>query len=86
MTNVDFVCRAIGEPFPSIRWYFNGAEVDLSDSSKYGTSEFSLDQSILSILFVIDLNSFDVGTYTCQAENAIGTDQSSGVLTVNGMH
>ena len=28
--------------------------------------------------------SSDVGKYTCHAENIIGTDRSSGILTVNG--
>ena len=83
-SNIDFVCRAIGEPTPSIIWYFNGALIDLSDTSKYGTSVFSLEQNILSILFLINAQSSDVGTYTCEAVNIVGTSKSSSVLTVNG--
>ena len=84
--HIDFVCRAVGEPAPNIIWYFNGAVIDLSDTSKYGTSVFPLDQNILSILFLISAESSDVGTYTCQAVNIVGTDESSSVLTVNGIY
>ena len=46
-----------------------------------------LNESIIeSTLNIINAESFDVGTYICEAENMFGTDQSSGVLTVNGMY
>ena len=38
----------------------------------------------ISSLTINDALSSDVGTYTCHAENTIGNDESSGVLTVNG--
>ena len=83
--NIQFVCQAIGVPVPYIRWYFNGVMVNLSDSSKYNSSSMYLNESIIeSILNIINDESSDVGAYTCEAENDFGTDQSSGVLTVNG--
>ena len=83
---IQFVCQAIGVPVPYIRWYFNGVMVNLSDSSKYNSSSVHLNESIIeSTLSIKDANSSDVGTYTCQAENIIGTSQSFGILTVNGM-
>ena len=41
-------------------------------------------ENILSFLTIINANSSDVGTYSCKAENTIGSDISSGILTVNG--
>ena len=83
--NIQFVCQAIGVPVPYIRWYFNGVMVILSDWSKYNSSSMYLNESIIrSILNIISTQSSDVGAYTCEVENDLGTDQSSGVLTVNG--
>ena len=46
-----------------------------------------LNESIIeSTLNVINVESSDVGRYTCIASNTIGTDRSSGVLTVNGKY
>jgi len=41
---------------------------------------------VMSSLTITNTQSSDVGTYTCQAENSIGIDRSSGILTVNGKH
>ena len=61
--------------------------VNLSDSSKYINSSKQLNESIIeSSLSIINAQSSDVGTYTCEAENIIGSDQSYGILTVNGMY
>ena len=85
--NIQFVCQAIGVPVPYIRWYFNGVMVNLSDSSKYNISSIYLNDSIIeSTLNIINAESSDVGAYTCEAENIFGTDQSSGVLTVDGKY
>ena len=69
-------------------WYFNGIVMDLSDNFKYSTvtTVLPLDETIISFLVIINTQSSDVGTYTCEAQNVIGTDQSSGVLTVNGKY
>ena len=61
--------------------------VNLSDSSKYSNTSMHLNETIIeSTLSIINAESSDVGTYTCEAENIIGTDHSSGVLTVNGTY
>ena len=58
--------------------------VNLSDSSKYNSSSMYLDESIIkSTLNIVNAESSDVGTYTCEAVNTFSTDQTSGVLTVN---
>ena len=85
--DIQFVCQAIGVPVPYIRWYFNGVMVNLSDSSKYNSSSIYLNESVIeSTLDIMNAESSDVGAYTCEAENVLGTDQSSGVLTVNGKY
>ena len=85
--NIQFVCQAIGVPVPHIRWFYNGVMVNLSDSSKYNSSSLCLNESIIeSALNIINAESSDIGIYACQAENIIGTDQTFGVLTLNGMH
>ena len=85
--SIQFVCQAIGVPVPYIRWNFNGAMVNLSDSSKYNSSSMYLNESVIeSTLSISNTQSSDVGRYTCVASNIIGTDKSSGVLTVNGKY
>ena len=81
----QFVCQAAGVPVPYIQWYFNAVMINLSNSSKYSSSLMALNETIIeSTLFIINAESSDVGTYTCEAGNIIGTDRSSGVLSVNG--
>ena len=81
---ITFSCEAIGEPVPNISWYFNGKLIDVSNASKYIISNSSNGTMIISLLTIMNTQSSDVGRYTCFAENFIGNDRSSGVLTVNG--
>jgi len=83
---VEFLCQAVGEPIPNIRWYFNGVMVNVADTSKYSTFSTPLGAAVISFLVVFNAQSSDVGTYTCEAQNIVGTDQSFGILTVNGMY
>ena len=79
-----FSCQATGEPVPSISWYFKGVMINVSDVNKYNISTTLNETIVTSSLIISNVQSSDVGTYTCQAENIIGIDQSSGELTVNG--
>ena len=79
-----FTCQATGEPVPNISWYFNDNTLIVSDGSKYSISNSLNGIIIRSLLTVVSVQSSDVGKYTCHAENFIGTDRSSGILTVNG--
>ena len=81
---ITFSCQAIGEPVPNISWYFNWEMIDTSNISKYIISNSSNGTMVISLLTITNTQSSDVGRYTCVAENFIGSDQSSGVLTVNG--
>ena len=82
--NVTFLCRAVGEPVPDISWYFNGVMINVSvNSSKYMIMSRSLNITTTeNTLSVYNVTSSDVGTYTCNSLNIIGSVTSSGVLTV----
>ena len=82
--NVTFLCQALGEPVPNISWYFNGVMINVSDnSSKYMIMSRSLNITTTeNTLTVYNVTSLDVGTYTCNASNFIGSVTSSGILTV----
>ena len=82
--NVTFLCQAIGEPVPDIAWYFNDVMINVSDNS----SKYMIVSRLLNItttentLKVYNVTSSDVGTYTCNSSNIIGSDTSTGILTV----
>ena len=82
--NVTFLCQAVGEPVPDISWYFNGVMINVSDnSSKYMIMSRSLNITTTeNTLTVYNVTSSDVGTYTCNSSNIIGSVTSSGILTV----
>ena len=82
--NVTFLCQAVGEPVPDISWHFNGVMIKVSDnSSKYMIISRSLNITTTeNTLTVYNVRSSDVGTYTCNSSNIIGSVTSSGILTV----
>ena len=82
--NITFLCQAVGEPVPDISWYFNGVMINVSDnSSKYMLMSRSLNITTTeNTLTVYNVTSSDVGTYTCNASNFIGSTETSGILTV----
>ena len=81
---VTFSCKAVGEPVPTISWSFNGVIVNVSDTKTYSNIS-SLNRTLVEgLLIITNVQSSDVGTYTCLAENIIGIDRRSGILTVNG--
>ena len=77
----SFTCQATGEPVPTISWYFNDVPVDVTNTVKYDVLSTLPGQSYIR---VNNVQSSDVGTYTCNATNVVSSDTSSGVLTVNG--
>ena len=74
----------MGEPVPDINWYFNGVMINVSDnSSKYMIMSRSLNITTTeNTLTVYNVTSSDVGTYTCNALNIIGSVTSFRILTV----
>ena len=77
-----FTCQATGEPVATIIWYFN--DVLLVNGMEHMISVSSNTTSNSSTLTIMNVQSSDVGTYTCNTTNVVSTDTSSGVLTVNG--
>ena len=77
----SFTCSVTGEPVPTISWYFNDVPVDVTNTVKYDVVFSGPGQITLRIN---NVQSSDVGTYTCNATNVVSSDTSSGVLTVNG--
>ena len=82
--DVTFLCQTVNEPVPDISWYFNGVMINVSDnSSKYMIMSRSLNITTTeNTLTVYNVTSTDVGTYTCNSSNIIGSVTSSGTLTV----
>ena len=58
--------------------------MNLTDRSKYNTHATMFGENILAFLTIINVQSSDVGTYTCEADNIVGSDNTTGILTVNG--
>ena len=44
----------------------------------------SVNTIAINSITIMSVESSDVGTYTCNATNVVSSDNSSGVLTVNG--
>ena len=84
--NATFICTSVGKPVPDINWYFNDVMINVSDnSSKYMIVSRSLNITTTeNTLTVYNMISSDVGTYTCNASNILGSVTSSGILTVTG--
>jgi len=82
---ISFTCQATGESVPAISWYFNSVPVNETNTMKYIISMLSLNTTTINnTLTIMNVESSDVGTYTCNATNVVSSDTSSGVLTVNG--
>ena len=83
---VTFTCQATSEPISNdIIWSFNG--IPVNESNKYHISTQPLNYTtITNTLTIMNVESSDVGTYTCYATNGESMDMSSAVLSVNGMY
>ena len=81
--SVTFTCKAIGEPSPAISWYFNDVRIN-QENDEYIIYAAGVPGKVESSLTIFNPVFSDAGTYTCYAENVVGSDISSGILTVNG--
>ena len=80
---VSFTCQATGEPASTISWLLNEVKIN-TKMNKYDTSQSSFNITVINTLTITNVQSSDVGTYTCNATNIVSSDTSSGILTVNG--
>ena len=78
----------MGEPVPDISWYFNDVMINVSDnSSKYMIVSRSLNITTTeNTLIVYNVTSSDVGRYTCNATNVIGSVTDFGILSITSMY
>jgi hypothetical protein len=77
-----FDCYIDGEPFPSIKWYKNNAQIDIEKNpDKY---EMEVDEETGKVSFTIlnSLKAKDEDEYTIKIENEAGVSQCSAFLTV----
>ena len=79
---VTFLCITVGEPVPTITWYFNNS-VGIQNTSKYMIVSRSLNiTTIENTLTVYNVTSSDAGIFTCETINIVGRASKSGILTV----
>ena len=84
-STVTFVCVASGDPNPSISW--NRGDTVLNNDSRVTIYEDLVTENgvmlVRSILELCSAEEADAGQYSCFAENILGNDTASFVLTVN---
>ena len=81
--NVTFLCQAVGEPVPTITWYFNSSVSIKQNTSKYMIVSRSLNITTTeNTLTVYNVTSSDAGIFTCESMNSVGETSKSGILTV----
>ena len=82
---ITFVCVARGDPDPSISW--SRGDTVISNVSQVTIYEELVTENgvtfVQSILELCNPEEADAGQYSCFADNTIGNDTASFVLTVN---
>ena len=91
MTTVDagytitYACVAYGDPHPSISW--NKRDTPLNNESRVTIYEELVTENgvafVQSIPELCSAEEADAGLYSCFADNTLGSDAASFVLTVN---
>ena len=88
-----FECTAIADPLHTIEWSFidaNGVRTNriVSTYGQTSTSEYSVNSNRTSDSFgeltVNNVEFGDCGTYSCLAQNSIGSESAQANLTVHG--
>ena len=85
-SSVNFTCSATGYPEAIFTWYHGNTVLDaayvttiITVPAQYGSL---LEQ--MSTLIIDDLTLSKKGTYTCNVNNGVGTDDASATLNVEG--
>jgi len=77
---VKLLCCLSGRPMPRIQWYKDSKEINENDSHysiEYNCGVCTLEIAACSLA--------DAGNYKCRAENALGFDETSSHVTVEGI-
>ena len=83
--NVTFKCQTTHSVNTTVTWKFNSSDIDVSNISKYRVIETLISETVYeSSLVVMGVTLFDVGVFTCLAENEAGNDTTNGTLRVKG--
>ncbi|CAI5455042.1 unnamed protein product [Caenorhabditis angaria] len=72
--SVELKCGAVAKPKPSYKWYFENSDEELIHSDKHRVEE--------GLLIIESLNSEDIGSYKCIANNSVGSDERTVQLSV----
>ena len=81
--HVAFLCITVGEPVPTITWYFNSSISIQQSIAKYMIVSRLLNITTTeSTLTVYNVTSSDAGIFTCESINSFGRTSKSGILTV----
>ena len=75
-----FLCLAIGDPFPTVTWSFNGEMISFDDH-RYSIGTTGEEYGSLRIINIVFS---DRGEYTCTYNNTHGTVIAAATLTVQG--
>ena len=80
-TDVTIYCPSSGINTPSIEWFRDG--VMIVSGGRFTISETTLPGAVItSVLRIDDFQSADAGTYSCSANNIVGSDD--GTVTLIG--
>ena len=93
---VVFNCTVVGDPLPSISWFFSGVNLSnvpfmlpFNAKGKFiddvVTKTTLNSTTIHSSLILHETAPFIAGNYTCSASNSLGSINETAVLTVHGM-
>ena len=94
----SFTCTAVGYPHPNIDWIKNN-NTFLKNQSSLGTLKYKIfiyppfplgdcsisECGVRSTLVIQNVSADDVGIYTCNATNSIGTAIASAKLTIGNL-
>ncbi|KAM9328950.1 palladin isoform 2-T2 [Gastrophryne carolinensis] len=78
-SRVILECRVTGNPFPEVRWFCEGRELQNSPDIS-----ISSENDGLQVLVITEAFEDDTGRYSCVASNCLGSDTSSAEVFVEG--
>lgn len=82
--SIEIQCTVIGIPTPSVSWSKDGVEIVTTSHTIIQTPVLLPDDSILSVLSIINSDISDDGEYTCTGINHLGSSSLTIELTLAG--